>query len=163
MSVMICQHPSFPRNRNPYILKINSEFSRPWINTVYYGTESISNLGPRIWDLVPNNLKEMCYFDKFKKVIKPWNLRINLVDHAKCLKMLKIENVFPNMIFQDLVTRISMQCVVFCVLEHTLIWLRANGKCNIKLRRLLRRCQITSIWFAHCWPRTELINYSFGL
>ena len=46
----------FPINRNPYNLRQNSQFSRPRINTVYHGTESISNLGPKIWDLVPSNL-----------------------------------------------------------------------------------------------------------
>ena len=49
----------FPINRNPYNLRQNSQFSRPRINTVYHGTESISNLGQKIWDLVPSNLKEM--------------------------------------------------------------------------------------------------------
>ena len=47
----------FPVNRNPYNLKQNSQFSRPRINTVYYETESISNLGPKKWDLVSSNLK----------------------------------------------------------------------------------------------------------
>ena len=47
----------FPINRNPYNLRQKSQFSRPRINTVYHGTESISNLGPKIWDLVQSNLK----------------------------------------------------------------------------------------------------------
>ena len=34
----------FPINRNPYNLRQNSQFSRPRINTLYHGTESI----PRI-------------------------------------------------------------------------------------------------------------------
>ena len=55
----------FPINRNPYNLRQNSQFSRPRINTVYNGTESISNLGPKIWDLVPSNLKEISDLDKF--------------------------------------------------------------------------------------------------
>ena len=62
----------FPINRNPYNLRQNSQFSRPRINTVYHGTESISNLGPKIWDLVPSNLKEISELDKFKKAIKQW-------------------------------------------------------------------------------------------
>ena len=41
----------FPVNRNPYILRQNSQFSRPRINTVYHGTESISNLGSKIWEI----------------------------------------------------------------------------------------------------------------
>ena len=62
----------FPINRNPYNLRQNTQFSRPRINTVYHGTESISNLGPKIWDLVPSNLKEISDLDKFKKAIKQW-------------------------------------------------------------------------------------------
>ena len=62
----------FPINRNPYNLRQNSQFSRPRINTVYHGTESISNLGPKIWDLVPSNLKEIGELDKPKKSIKQW-------------------------------------------------------------------------------------------
>ena len=55
----------FPINRNPYNLRQNSQFSRPRVNTVCHGTESISNLGPKIWDLVPSNLKEISDLDKF--------------------------------------------------------------------------------------------------
>ena len=55
----------FPINRNLFNLRQNSQFSRPAINTVYHGTESISNLGPKIWDLVPRNLKEISELDKF--------------------------------------------------------------------------------------------------
>ena len=39
---------------------------------MYHGTESISNLGPKKWDLVPSNLKEISDLDKFKKVIEQW-------------------------------------------------------------------------------------------
>ena len=60
----------FSINRNPYNLRQNSQFSRPRINTVYHGTESISNLGPEIWDMVPSNLKEISELDKFKIAIK---------------------------------------------------------------------------------------------
>ena len=62
----------FPISRNPYNLRQDSQFSKPRINTVYHGTESISNLGPQIWDLVPSNLKEISDLDKFKKAIKQW-------------------------------------------------------------------------------------------
>ena len=62
----------FPINRNPFNLRQNSQFSRPRINTVYNGTESISNLGRKIWDLVPSNLKEIGELDKLKKSIKQW-------------------------------------------------------------------------------------------
>ena len=64
----------FPINRNLYGLRQNSQFSRSRINTVYHGTESISNLGPNIWDLVPSNLKEISDLNKFKKAIKQWRI-----------------------------------------------------------------------------------------
>ena len=63
----------FPIKENPYNLRQNSQFSTPRINTSWnHGTESISNLGPKIWDLVPRNLKEISELDKFKKAIKQW-------------------------------------------------------------------------------------------
>ena len=52
-------------NGNPFILRQNSQFSRLRINRVYYGTESISNLGTKIWDLVPSNIKEIRDLDTF--------------------------------------------------------------------------------------------------
>ena len=60
----------FPINENPYILRQSSRFSRPRTKTLYHGTESILNLKPKIWDLVPSNLKEICDLDKLKKTIK---------------------------------------------------------------------------------------------
>ena len=57
----------FPINRNPYNPRQNSQFSRPRINTVYHRTESISNHGPKLRDLVPSNLKKINELDKFKK------------------------------------------------------------------------------------------------
>ena len=75
----------FPVNRNPYNLRQNSQFSRPQINTVYHGTESVSNLGPKIWGLVPSNLKDLSDLDKFKKAIKHGKLRIVLVNCATFL------------------------------------------------------------------------------
>ena len=60
----------FPINRNPYNVRQNCQFSRPPLNTAYHRTESISNLVPKIWGLVPSNLKEISEWDKFKKAIK---------------------------------------------------------------------------------------------
>ena len=60
----------FPINRNPYNLSQNSQSFRLRINTVNNGTESISNRGPKIWDLVPSNLEEISDLDR--KAIKQW-------------------------------------------------------------------------------------------
>ena len=39
---------------------------------MYHGTESLSNLGPRIWNLVPDKLKQLVDIYTFKKEIKKW-------------------------------------------------------------------------------------------
>ena len=75
----------FPLNRNPYNPRQNFQFSKPRINTVYHGIESISNPGPSIKDLVPSNLKERNELDKFIKSISSENLRILHVDCPKFL------------------------------------------------------------------------------
>ena len=56
-----------------YNLRKLSQFYRPKINSVYNGTESVSFLGPKIWDLVPNELKDIGNLAPFKKAIKKWS------------------------------------------------------------------------------------------
>ena len=47
-------------------------FAIPYVKTVYHGTEILSNLGPRIWNLVPDKLKQLVDIHAFKKEIKKW-------------------------------------------------------------------------------------------
>ena len=42
---------------NHYDLRNYNGFRLPFARTVYHGTESISYLGPKIWDMVPTELK----------------------------------------------------------------------------------------------------------
>ena len=53
------------KNCHPYNLRLNSQFSRPFVRSAFHGTESISCLGPVIWDILPN-------FSVFKNRIKKW-------------------------------------------------------------------------------------------
>ena len=62
----------FRARRNNYNLRHSSFFSIPYVKTVYHGSESLSNLGPRIWDLVPSTLKELDDVNSFKTQIKKW-------------------------------------------------------------------------------------------
>ena len=39
--------------RNP------DNFAVPSVNSIYYGFKVISNIGPRIWKLVPDRIKEL--------------------------------------------------------------------------------------------------------
>ena len=57
---------------NSYNLRLVTEFSRPMVNSMYHGTESISYLGPKIWDIPPEKLKNIDNLEHFKKEIKTW-------------------------------------------------------------------------------------------
>ena len=73
-------------NRNlEILLRQNSQFCKPRINTVFHGTESISNVGPKIWKLLPSILDRYVTWMNFKRSLKNGDLRIVLVDCAKIL------------------------------------------------------------------------------
>ena len=42
------------------------------VRTVAYGTETITFMGPKIWSLIPDDLKEIESLDEFKRKIKFW-------------------------------------------------------------------------------------------
>ena len=42
------------------------------LRTVWYGTETICNMGPKTWDLLPNDIKESNSLLEFKQKIKRW-------------------------------------------------------------------------------------------
>ena len=50
-------------------LRHNSYFATPNVKSVYHGMRSLSNLGPRIWDLVLDKLKQLVEVYTFKKEI----------------------------------------------------------------------------------------------
>ena len=49
-----------------------NQFRRENIKTVHYGLQSVRNLGPKIWELVPNNIKYCNSLSKFLKLIQLW-------------------------------------------------------------------------------------------
>ena len=53
-----------------YDLCNNNSFKSRRVNSVWHGTESVSYLGPKIWDLVPNEIKESESLNSFKFKIK---------------------------------------------------------------------------------------------
>ena len=40
--------------------------------TVYNGTETLQYLGPKIWDILPKNVKHSTNLEMFKQNIKKW-------------------------------------------------------------------------------------------
>ena len=57
---------------NHYNFRHSSNFIVPFARTIYHGTESISYLGPKIWDIVPSELKKAQSLNSFKKSISKW-------------------------------------------------------------------------------------------
>ena len=55
-----------------YELRRPREFYTRPIRTVHYGTESIGFLAPKIWEIVPDNIKESSTIIEFKRKIKGW-------------------------------------------------------------------------------------------
>ena len=64
MQDLFCVRQTHYNLRNPHNFAVLS------INFVYHGSESISNLGPRIWNLVPYRLKELNRISSLKNEIR---------------------------------------------------------------------------------------------
>ena len=58
------------REQIPYELRQKPQFQIPWIHSVFSGTESLKVLGPKIWGLVPNEIKQS--LGKFRNAVKQW-------------------------------------------------------------------------------------------
>ena len=66
----ICQ--IFSKSNNKYNFRNSKDFVTPRVNTVFWGTESLSYLGPQIWNLVPLDIKASPNIAQFKSKIKGW-------------------------------------------------------------------------------------------
>ena len=60
-----------PRQCN-YELRGNKFLERRRVKSVRYGTESISSLVPKIWEILPNEIKDSDTLQIFKAKIKKW-------------------------------------------------------------------------------------------
>ena len=48
------------------------KFSRPLVKSVYHESESVSFLGPIIWDMLPSDYNDIDNLNTFKNKIKKW-------------------------------------------------------------------------------------------
>ena len=64
----------FVKRNNAYNLRKPSEFVRPKVHSVFHGKESISYLGPQIWDMIPLEMKNLITISAFKREVKNWKL-----------------------------------------------------------------------------------------
>ena len=63
---------SFCVKQTNYNLRNPHHFAVPHVNSVYHGSESVLNLGPGLWNLVPDRLTELNSISSFKNEIKRW-------------------------------------------------------------------------------------------
>ena len=59
----------FDKRNNVYDFRIPSEFARRNVRSVFNGTKSISFFGPKIWDIVHRELKQLETVNAFKREI----------------------------------------------------------------------------------------------
>ena len=50
----------------------SSMFRRGNVKSTHYGIQSLQFLGPKIWEMVPQNIKDCDSLDEFKVLIKQW-------------------------------------------------------------------------------------------
>ena len=62
----------FSFNVRNYNLGSQSIMKRIKINSVYFGSKSLSSLAPKIWDLAPDSFKNGNSLERFKNRIKTW-------------------------------------------------------------------------------------------
>ena len=66
-------HEIFKLKDQPhYNLRYNSLLSRPLVKSVYGGTENLSLLGLKIWDILPGTYKDLPDLNSFKVALKKW-------------------------------------------------------------------------------------------
>ena len=62
----------FETKSNYYNTRNTPAFSSRNIKTVRYGLQTISYMAPKIWDLVPKEMKQVTTLNEFKAKIKIW-------------------------------------------------------------------------------------------
>ena len=63
----------FAREREShYNLMRSNDFRIPSIRTVYHDSKSISFLGPKIWNILPDEITRQTSLNSFKKSVKKW-------------------------------------------------------------------------------------------
>ena len=72
ISVKLMEDIFISRAYNGPILRTNLDLEIPPVNTVYKGDDSLRHLGPLIWQIVPENLRNLNSLQSFKEGIKNW-------------------------------------------------------------------------------------------
>ena len=66
-------HEIFPdRNYNGPDIRSQKDFEVPLVNSVNNGQETLRYLGPIVWEMIPNSIKDSASLNIFKNKIKTW-------------------------------------------------------------------------------------------
>ena len=90
-----------------YGLRKNSQFTIPPVRTVYHGSESISFLGPKIYNILTNWLKIAKSIEAFKKQMKIGSLKIIHVSFARF--MFKMSVLFKSIFIEGKEGKLSCE------------------------------------------------------
>ena len=63
----------FPKSNTTHNLRSQNDFVIPKVNTVLWGSETLRILGPKIWNMLPLDIKESQHLESFKSKIKFWS------------------------------------------------------------------------------------------
>ena len=74
---------TFPQKETNYSLRNSTALQGRSIKTVMYGSETISSLGPKIWDILPTGLKKFCLLHYPKRKFVNGSERIVHVVYVK--------------------------------------------------------------------------------
>ena len=76
------------RETIPYELKRRSQFQISFVHLVFSGTESLKFLGPKVWALVPNEMKQSKSVEKSRNAMKQLN-------PTSCLFLQTMQKIYP--------------------------------------------------------------------
>ena len=97
-------------------MRPQNTFKRPLVNSVYNGTETVSFLGPKIWELTPTEIKELVSLNGFKKAIKEWKpvncpcrlCKTYIHQHQHDVSYLNILNILTEI---KIVSKFNFPCI----------------------------------------------------
>ena len=68
-----CLNEIFTKKRMPYSLRDSSILEQPKRRTTMFGIRSFSYVGAKLWNELPNYVKEITDLGDFKRIIYAWN------------------------------------------------------------------------------------------
>ena len=69
----LCTERISHNRKNRYGYRNNTDFTLPLMKSFHKGLESLSHLGPKIWEICPVEIKQTKSLLEFKAKIKHWN------------------------------------------------------------------------------------------